>query len=1290
MPTSKDTSKDKNKDKEADHGEEKDVISEKKDSHSEKKDKTEKETRKDSKKDSRKDSKSCKPSETASSSLSTLRSVTSASDGLDSANHPPEGSADVGPSRDMGSWLKSVLQQEMGAALKSALGDLVPRGRSPGDSVPRGRSPQRKSRKDKRRRSPSSSESSSQDGGCESGRSSSRGTTPDHRRSRSASPLRRGRRSPPASPGARSATQRMRSSDAADSRRRSADKNGDQHRKPHDISPSSSDNGGSPGDGFDCFLSDLQSGNADEQDAADLDAKIAAIAGFFNQESEATGPDVYQYLASTYDPLLRLKPNDENLTKLIKAYPRPANLGNLIVPSTNEAIYKKMRRPAQLVDIQAQKIQQILSKAMVIPLKLISLIASKENANKPLAEMLTEVSDILRLNTAAFSYLSQLRKELVRNELRGPVGSICSWDTPVPTMTLFSEEWSKQVKEKSGENRCFSINSNSSCHARDCDNDSSLESDYSCFAYESECENDYMSFSSVLDEAKQAAALKKSSSFDRPRSDYGRASTSRRSYSYGSDRREDRYERRDRGYGGSGYNKKNSKKGNYGKKASKKRRTKPDGESQVCNSNALSAVSMPVDPPDVNARIQSKLCNTPENFTGGKLASHIDEWEKLTSDPWILNAVRGYKLDLESDPEQSFVPTPLRLDPSEQDALDNEVLEFIKMGIVEDCPAFESDSYYSTLFTRPKEDGSIRVILNLKGLTSHMEKVHFKMETVRDVILMMRPNCNFSSIDFKHAFYSIMIDKTSRKYLRFIWRGRHLQFTCMPQGLGPASRVFTKLLKPILAHLRSLGIEISIYIDDSILIDDDESTTHEDDVEYAAVKFDKLGYTVNGRKSVFPTRGSRNKQIKHLGFIFNSVQMTVQLTDKKQSKIAEQAGALLSASEVTIQDLASFVGKLVATEPGFPHAPIYYKHIEIFKNEQIRFNRGNLLAPVNLTREVASSIRWWQDNVAHICRHVIVPKPSHFIESDSSDFAWGGCVNGISKARGPWSSEESLMHINVKELTASFFMLKTYCSDMNSTHIRLKMDNTTAVACVNRKASTKPELMRVTREMWLWALDRDITISAEYLPGRFNQVADDESRMVDNVDTEWMIKSHIFRDFCALLGRPDIDLFASRLNAQLENYVSYRPDPDARAVDSFMLDWTCFDMPYLFPPFSVIARVLSKVRREGVTAVMVLPIWPTQSWWPAALAMAVAQPYILPKHCLWMPQAEGMQHPLTTMRLAVLKISGLRSASEAYRTQSLTLSAMHGGKGPMSNIRDISMHGASFVVKGRLMNLVHL
>ena len=37
----------------------------------------------------------------------------------------------------------------------------------------------------------------------------------------------------------------------------------------------------------------------------------------------------------------------------------------------------------------------------------------------------------------------------------------------------------------------------------------------------------------------------------------------------------------------------------------------------------------------------------------------------------------------------------------------------------------------------------------------------------------------------------------------------------MPQGLGPASRVFTKILKPVFAHFCAHGIEITGYIDDS-------------------------------------------------------------------------------------------------------------------------------------------------------------------------------------------------------------------------------------------------------------------------------------------------------------------------------------------------------------------------------------------------------------------------------------------------------------------------------------------
>ena len=42
-----------------------------------------------------------------------------------------------------------------------------------------------------------------------------------------------------------------------------------------------------------------------------------------------------------------------------------------------------------------------------------------------------------------------------------------------------------------------------------------------------------------------------------------------------------------------------------------------------------------------------------------------------------------------------------------------------------------------------------------------------------------------------------------------------------------------------------------------------------------------------------------------------------------------------------------------------------------------------------------------------------------------------------------------------------------------------------------------------------------------------------------------------------ILGvNPDLDLFASRINTQLSSYVSFKPDPRAKAVDGKRTLWT--------------------------------------------------------------------------------------------------------------------------------------
>ena len=49
------------------------------------------------------------------------------------------------------------------------------------------------------------------------------------------------------------------------------------------------------------------------------------------------------------------------------------------------------------------------------------------------------------------------------------------------------------------------------------------------------------------------------------------------------------------------------------------------------------------------------------------------------------------------------------------------------------------------------------------------------------------------------------------------------------------------------------------------------------------------------------------------------------------------------------------------------------------------------------------------------------------------------------------------MHINGLELLAAFFGLKTFAKEMINKHIQVYVDNTAAMACLNKMGSSKSE-----------------------------------------------------------------------------------------------------------------------------------------------------------------------------------------------------------------------------------------
>ena len=92
-----------------------------------------------------------------------------------------------------------------------------------------------------------------------------------------------------------------------------------------------------------------------------------------------------------------------------------------------------------------------------------------------------------------------------------------------------------------------------------------------------------------------------------------------------------------------------------------------------------------------------------------------------------------------------------------------------------------------------KKNGPYCMILNSKGLNESTEYVHFKMESVTCAI----QNLCIWAIDLTDAYCSVPMAIEHRKYLRFLWKNTLYQYTCLPNGLAPSPRYFTKLLKPV-------------------------------------------------------------------------------------------------------------------------------------------------------------------------------------------------------------------------------------------------------------------------------------------------------------------------------------------------------------------------------------------------------------------------------------------------------------------------------------------------------------
>ena len=381
----------------------------------------------------------------------------------------------------------------------------------------------------------------------------------------------------------------------------------------------------------------------------------------------------------------------------------------------------------------------------------------------------------------------------------------------------------------------------------------------------------------------------------------------------------------------------------------------------------------------------------------------------------------------------------------------------------------------------------------------------------------------------------------------------------------------------------------------------------------------KLRFIIHKTKSVLvPT-------LVFLGNVIHSSDMTETLSSEKMSLIVQECLSLCKKSHESIRKVTGVLGLLVSTFSAIEYGPLHYQETEMAKIEALKASKGEFDCKMLITDDMRTEPNWWVRNLAVQNRHIDHGNPDMVILTDASHSGWGAVYKN-ENIGGRWSESEAENHINVLEMMAVWLALKFVCRVTRSKRVLVRCDNSCTVSYLTAMGGIKStKCNEMAKQIWFWCIERDLWLSATHVPGSENKA--DESSMKFNDRTEWMLDKQIFNRLVNIWQCPEIDMFASCLNKQLDKYVSRKRDPDAPWINAFSSSWSNIYF-FAFPPFSQIIRCLQKTLRDRAECIVIVPLWPTQIWYPELLKLLVDFPRILPPgNILSLPNFKGV-HPL--------------------------------------------------------------
>ena len=129
----------------------------------------------------------------------------------------------------------------------------------------------------------------------------------------------------------------------------------------------------------------------------------------------------------------------------------------------------------------------------------------------------------------------------------------------------------------------------------------------------------------------------------------------------------------------------------------------------------------------------------------------------------------------------------------------------------------------------------------------------------------------------------------------------------------------------------------------------------------------------------------------------------------------------------------------------------------------------------------------------------------------------GCCISTVTSG-GSWSPDEAQHDINYLEMFVVFLALKSFLSVVQNKHVKLLLDNTTAVTIINQMGTCHSRVNnQLSQQIRFWCINHNVWLTVAHIPGKQNTEADRESRLTQR-ETKRTLQKPIFDAATKTLG----------------------------------------------------------------------------------------------------------------------------------------------------------------------------